>query len=311
MKRIYTLGFIFLDVVFIQVAGSAIPGCLIDCLRSTAAECDSGDVACLCSACKRKELIAELSSCINKGCKLDEVVPAEDSYGPLYVRADGAKIGPEAPSSTTAGANAPVNPAGQGAPAVESSATAKEVMETSSIEVDMATEEVTLTELDGPTVVLASTEEVVPTEEVVSTDDTATSTSTDPVKAGVAASASTARAVSETTASTSTESSTASSTSTEEEQATDTVLPASDKYLSRGGLSAGAKAGIGVGVALGVIGLGCLAAAIWLIRRKRAAAGASGMGSTPAQSVKSPNPFSRQVEVAEIDGRPAPQELPA
>jgi hypothetical protein len=29
MKKIYTLGFIFLDVVFIQVAGSAIPGCLV------------------------------------------------------------------------------------------------------------------------------------------------------------------------------------------------------------------------------------------------------------------------------------------
>ncbi|KAI8665633.1 CFEM domain-containing protein [Fusarium sp. Ph1] len=83
MKRVYALGFIFLDVVLGQGAGAAIPGSAIHCLRSTAAECDSGDVVCLCSACKRKERIAELSSCIKKGCKPDEVVPAEDSYGPL------------------------------------------------------------------------------------------------------------------------------------------------------------------------------------------------------------------------------------
>ncbi|KAI8675937.1 CFEM domain-containing protein [Fusarium keratoplasticum] len=299
MKRVYALSFIFLDAVFGQRARAAMPGSVVDCLRSTTFGCGSGDIDCLCSASKRKEHIAEFSSCIKKGCKPDEVVSAEDSYGPLYVRAEGPKIGPEGSSSTTAGANAPVNPAGQGAPAVESSATAKEVMETSSIEVDISTEEVVSTEVHWQDVGTKST------------DDTATSTSTDPVKAGIAASASTARAVSETTASMSTESSTASSASTEEEQATDTVLPASDKYYPRGGLSAGAKAGIGVGIALGVIGLACLVAAIWLIRRKRAATGASGMGVTHAQSVKSPNPFSRQVEVAEIDGRPAPQELPA
>lgn len=223
-------------------------------------------------------LIDELSSCIKKGCKPNEAVAAGVLYGSLCGEAIGSKEDTEPPKTTT-DANAP--PIGG--------------QEVSFTTLSDDTEEVISTDVDAPN--LGAT----------STDDTATSTSIDPVKAGVAASASTAIVLSEPTASISTGSSTASITSTEEGQATKTVLPVSDKYHPKGGLSAGAKAGIGVGVTLGVIGFGCLVAAIWLMRRRRAFMGASGMGVTHAQSVKS----WRQVEVAEIDGQPAPQELPA
>ncbi|KAI8716927.1 PALP domain-containing protein [Fusarium sp. LHS14.1] len=278
MKRVYALGFIFLDVVFRQGAGSAIPGCVGDCLSSTTVGCDSGDVKCLCSAFKRKELIDELLYCVKKGCKPNEAVAAEHLYGSLCGEPIGSKEG-TGPPKTTTDANAP--PIGG--------------QEVSSTTLSDDTEEVMSTEVDASNM------------GATSTDDTTTLTSIDPVKAGVAASASTAIVLSEPTASTSTESSTASSTSTEEGQATETVLPVSDKYHPKGGLSAGTKAGIGVGVTLGVIGLGCLVAAIWLMRRRKTVVGASEMGVTHARTAKS----SRQVEVAEIDGRPAPQELPA
>ncbi|EEU38827.1 uncharacterized protein NECHADRAFT_83117 [Fusarium vanettenii 77-13-4] len=295
MRGIYGLGFIFLDGTFGQKVGIAIPGCVSDCIRSMKAECDSGAVMCLHWAYKGNRFIDELSSCLKEGCNPDEVVLAEDFHGPLYARVDRPKIGLEGRITTTADANAPPI-VGQGESLTTLGDDTQEVM---------STEDANAPPVIGQGESLTTLSE--DTEEAVSTKDSDTSTSIDSVKAGVAASASTTKAVAETTASTSTKSSIARSTSTKEEQATETVLPASDKYYPGGGLSAGAKAGIGVGVALGVMGFGCLVAAIWLMRRRRAIMGAPGTGVTHARPLKSP----RQVEVAEIDGRPAPQELPA
>ncbi|RSM03394.1 hypothetical protein CDV31_010528 [Fusarium ambrosium] len=283
MRRVYALGFIFVDVACVQHAGVVVPGCVEDCLASTRAGCDSGDPACVCSPSKRNELMGKLSSCIKKGCKPDEV-PGADFYGLLCAQEIIGRADAKGSAPTTAGANEPVRGVGQGEPVTESSAPTK----------DDSGEIQTIEELSSV--------------KVTSTDDTTTSTTNDPVKAG---STSTTTAVSETTASTSTESSEDSSTSTEDEEPTETYVSPPIYYYPSSGLSAGAKAGIGVGVSFGVIGLGSLVAAIWIIKRKRAISGAPEVGAGHKLSVKSLNPFSRQVEVAEIDGRPAPQELPA
>ncbi|RSL58807.1 hypothetical protein CEP54_007551 [Fusarium duplospermum] len=307
MRRVYALGFIFIDVACVQIAGVTVPGCVEDCLVSTRAGCDFEDWACICSPSKRDELMGKLSSCIKKGCKPDEV-PAADFYGLVCAQAIiGRQDGKES-APTTAAANEPVGGVGQGESATEPSTMALEgTEEVVSVEVVDSTEK-TMSTAKGKTEGLVSVEVVDSTEKVMSTDDTATSTTNDPVKAE---STPTTTAVSETTASTSPESPEDSSTSTEDEEPTDTYVGPPVYYYPSSGLSAGAKAGIGVGVAFGVIGLGCLVAAIWIIKRKRAISGAPEVGASHKLSVKSLNPFSRQVEVAEIDGRPAPQELPA
>jgi hypothetical protein len=48
-----------------------------------------------------------------------------------------------------------------------------------------------------------------------------------------------------------------------------TVSTSQESAASTGDLSAGAKAGIGVGVALGVLGICCLLGAIFIMRRHR------------------------------------------
>lgn len=289
------------------------------------AECNSGDVACFCSAAKRKESVDDLSSCIKKGCKLDEAIPTEDLSGPLCTEATGGNVfWPSYPIKRRAFTASDDVPLGGGEePEQESSATSTDDTATSAsidpVKAGVAASESTASSL-SEFITLMSVESSkasrTSAKEAQATDTGETMITLMSIESSTASSASTKEAEATDTGGTmitlmSTESSTVSSTSTKEAEATRTVVPASDGYLARGGLSAGAKAGIGVGVALGVIGLGCLVAAIWIVRQKRVATGASGKGVTHVISVRSLNPFSRQVEAAELDGRPAPQKLPA
>ncbi|RSL43153.1 hypothetical protein CEP54_015197 [Fusarium duplospermum] len=72
-----------------------------------------------------------------------------------------------------------------------------------------------------------------------------------------------------------------------------------------------AKAGIGIGVSFGVVGMACLAATLWLRTRTKAPP------VTPAPVIEHvgkaelPATTARPLHVSEIDGREAPQELAA
>ncbi|KAI8665484.1 CFEM domain-containing protein [Fusarium sp. Ph1] len=110
-------------------------------------------------------------------------------------------------------------------------------------------------------------------------------------------------------------SSTTSSTSTGTQKSTPTATPARtpvpNSNQSGQGLTVGAKAGIGVGVSFGVVGMACFAATLWRRTREKAPpvtptqeiqdVGKGGLSATTAQ----------HLQASEIDGRDAPRELPA
>ncbi|EEU43492.1 uncharacterized protein NECHADRAFT_82824 [Fusarium vanettenii 77-13-4] len=87
--------------------------------------------------------------------------------------------------------------------------------------------------------------------------------------------------------------------------------PVPNSNQSGEGLITGAKAGIGVGVSFGVVGMACLVATLWLRAREKTPP------VTPRQEIQdvgknglSP-PTVQPLQVSEIDGREAPRELPA
>ncbi|KAM5386482.1 hypothetical protein ACJZ2D_000445 [Fusarium nematophilum] len=274
-----TILVILLSLGLVIAQAPSVPQCATDCLDQNIpqAGCAVDDISCQCAAGFQEKLFFLALPCFTMSCAPTAFLQAKNAFGFRCT-------------------------ASSSAPSVAESATSIAVEESSTTEEPLTTTSDALEETSTTQAVVTS-----PSEEAVGTSTATTlRTTTRPGRTTPAT----------------------PNASTVNEQPTGMRESAEGSDASEGDLDTGAKAGIGVGVSFGVIGAMCFGATLWLRRRNREPQDMSPQsdsyqgkelhigprlptGLVEMNGVREPAEVEGQTGATEIDGRLAPQEMPA